>query len=78
MSISGIAGAPPVPFSPQQQTNPANTGGTSAASTPAQQIAAGHHHHRQPVNNTAANQATGPAQTAPATAQGTVGVNTLV
>jgi hypothetical protein len=74
MSISGIAGAPQVPFSPQQQTQlQTNPGGTSAAATPAQQIAAGHHHHRPPVNPAGATPGTGTTQTQP----GTGGVNTL-
>jgi hypothetical protein len=78
MSISGVAGAPSVPFVPQAQSvAQANPAGTSAASSPAQQIAAGTHHHRPPVNAAGPTPGAGAAPNGPATPPGSAGVNTV-
>lgn len=73
MSISGIAGAPSVPFVPPSQSlAQAGSPGTSAASPPAQQIAAGHHHHHPPINSAGVT-----SGTVAASPPGSAGVNTV-
>ena len=74
MSISGITGAPSVPFVPQPRVQ-ANPGGTSAAATPVQHIAVGNH--RPPANPAAPTQETGAEPHGPVSLLRSAGVDTV-